>query len=90
MHCADSSGTAFPIPKKAFELPSSVIPRHYDITLQPDFKKFTFDGTVLIDVDILEDTNSISLNTLDLDIHSTHVLAESHVVRCVTYTHPAA
>lgn len=62
-------------------LPANVVPRHYDLTLEPDFAKFTFDGTVLIDVDVAEDSNSISLHTLELDIHSAKVSADGKVVR---------
>lgn len=54
-------------------LPTNVIPRHYDLTLECDFDKFTFEGTVLIDLDVAEDSAEISLNTLDLDIHSTTI-----------------
>ncbi|KAL2262821.1 hypothetical protein VTK26DRAFT_9403 [Humicola hyalothermophila] len=51
-------------------LPANVIPRHYHVTLEPDFEKLTFDGTVVIDLDVAEDSKSISLHTLELDIHS--------------------
>ena len=54
-------------------LPANVVPKHYDITLEPDFKKLTFDGTVVIDLDCVEDSNSVSLNTLELDLHSVKV-----------------
>jgi aminopeptidase 2 len=64
-------------------LPANVIPRHYDLTLEPDFKKLTYDGTVIIDLDVVEDSNSISLNTLELDIHSTKVLSGSQTIRLV-------
>lgn len=56
-------------------LPANVIPKHYDLTLEPDFKKFTYEGVVVIDLDVVEDTTSISLNTLELEIHSTKVMS---------------
>lgn len=65
-------------------LPANVIPKHYHLTLEPDFKKFTFDGTVTIDLDVVEETTSISLNTLELDIHSTKVLSGSQTIRSVS------
>jgi aminopeptidase 2 len=46
-------------------LPANVIPRHYDLTLEPDFKTFKFKGTVTIDLDVAEDTTSVTLNTLE-------------------------
>ncbi|KAI1428301.1 peptidase family M1-domain-containing protein [Xylaria sp. FL1777] len=54
-------------------LPTNVIPRHYDVTLEPDFEKFTFEGKVVIDFDVQEETQSISLHTIEIDIHSAHI-----------------
>jgi aminopeptidase 2 len=64
-------------------LPANVIPRHYDLTLEPDFNKLTYEGTVIIDLDVVEDSLSISLNTLELDIHSTKILSGSQTIRLV-------
>jgi aminopeptidase 2 len=61
-------------------LPANVIPRHYDLTLEPNFKDFTYDGHVIIDLDVVEDTTSISLNTLELKIHSTKILSGTHTI----------
>ena len=30
-------------------LPTNVKPQHYDLTLEPDFEKFTYEGTVTIE-----------------------------------------
>ncbi|KAH8700271.1 aminopeptidase [Talaromyces proteolyticus] len=54
-------------------LPTNVKPVHYDLTLEPDFENFTYEGTVVVDLDVKEDTNSIALNTLELQIHSSEV-----------------
>lgn len=64
-------------------LPANVVPKHYHLTLEPDFEKFTFEGTVLIDLDVVEDTTSVSLNTLELEIHSTKVLSGEETIRSV-------
>jgi len=61
-------------------LPTNVVPKHYDVTLEVDFDKFTFDGTVVIDLDVAKDSTSISLNTVELDIHSTTVHADGSLV----------
>ncbi|KAL1861140.1 Aminopeptidase 2 mitochondrial [Paecilomyces lecythidis] len=73
-------------------LPTNVKPLHYDLTLEPDFEKFTYEGTVIIDLDVVEDTNSISLNSNEIDIHSTTVFAGGAVVTSspeVTYNQDA-
>ena len=62
-------------------LPANVIPKHYDLTLEPDFKNFTFKGTVIVDLAVAEDSTSISLNTLEIDIHSTKILSGSQIIR---------
>lgn len=47
-------------------LPSNVKPTHYDLELRPDMEKFTFTGTVKIQVEVMEATKSISLNAQEL------------------------
>ena len=76
-------GGAMDISKGREILPASVIPKHYDLTLEPDFKKFTFDGTVIIDLDVVEDTLLFSLNTLEIEIHSTKIMSGSETIRLV-------
>ena len=61
-------------------LPTNVVPRHYDVTLEVDFAKFIFKGTVIIDLEVAKDSTSISLNTLELDIHTTTVHADGVLV----------
>ncbi|CAK7268956.1 Aminopeptidase 2 mitochondrial [Sporothrix epigloea] len=61
-------------------LPADVVPKHYDLTLEPDFSKFTFEGTVVIDLDVVNDTSSVSLHTLELDVHSVKVSSNGTVV----------
>jgi aminopeptidase 2 len=61
-------------------LPTNVKPVHYDLTLEPNFEKFTYDGTVVIDLQVNEDTDFISLNTNQIDIHSAVVSSKGNVV----------
>ncbi|KAM5450106.1 Aminopeptidase 2 mitochondrial [Microsporum audouinii] len=51
-------------------LPANVKPLHYDLTLEPNFEDFSFKGTVHIDLDVVEETTSITLNVLELTIDS--------------------
>ena len=47
---ADISGS-IDITKNREVLPTNVVPRHYDLTLEPDFEKFKFNGTGELKVD---------------------------------------
>ncbi len=58
-------------------LPKNVKPLHYDLVLEPNFETFKYEGEVTIDLDVKEDTTSISLNTLEIDIHETKVMTGS-------------
>jgi hypothetical protein len=49
-------------------LPTNVKPVHYALIVKPDFTTFTYPGKVAINLDILEDSNEVSLHTLDLQI----------------------
>lgn len=83
----DHTGGATPDPTQGRELlPTNVVPRHYDVTLEPNFDKFTFEGKVLIDFDVQEDTKSISLHTIELDIHSVHVKSGETVITSVQFS----
>lgn len=57
-------------------LPTNVTPRHYEVTLEPDLVKFTFEGSVIIHLDVVEDSTAISLHTLDLDLHKVEVACD--------------
>ncbi|PWY85970.1 lysine aminopeptidase apsA [Aspergillus heteromorphus CBS 117.55] len=61
-------------------LPTNVKPLHYDLTLEPNFETFKYDGTVVIDLDVAEDTTSISLNSNEIKIHDAVVSSQGAVV----------
>jgi aminopeptidase 2 len=69
-------------------LPANVVPKHYNLTLEPDFDKFTFEGTVVVDVDVVEDSSSISLNSLELEIHSGKISVNGESIRFVIFLIP--
>jgi aminopeptidase N len=56
------------------QLPRTVRPTHYDVAIVPDIKALTFDGKVSIAIDVLEATNSITLNALDMNFSSVALL----------------
>ncbi|KAF9203865.1 Aminopeptidase 2 mitochondrial [Haplosporangium sp. Z 27] len=51
-------------------LPTNVRPTHYDLTLTPDLKNFTFYGQILINLDVNKPTTAITLNSNQLVIIS--------------------
>jgi len=49
-------------------LPSNVRPTHYDLAISPNMDNFTFEGRVVINLDVKEATNVIALNSNELAI----------------------
>lgn len=54
-------------------LPTSVVPVNYNLHILPDFEKFTFVGTVVVDINICESVREITLHALDLQINAQDV-----------------
>ncbi|XP_011304312.1 puromycin-sensitive aminopeptidase isoform X2 [Fopius arisanus] len=55
--------------KKPFSrLPTDVRPYHYEISLTPDLKNFTFEGTQNVEIEVKNSTEKVVLNSLDIDI----------------------
>lgn len=56
-------------------LPNNLKPIHYDITVEPHLEEaIEFDGTVVIDLEVVEETSAITLNAIDLEISKTEVI----------------
>jgi aminopeptidase N len=52
------------------QLPRTAIPHHYAITVTPHAARLTFDGTVAIDLEVIEPTNQLVLNAAEMSISS--------------------
>ncbi len=50
-------------------LARSVIPLHYELTLAPDLRAFTFEGTETVTIEVHEATMGIVCNAAELQIH---------------------
>lgn len=57
-------------------LPTNVRPVNYKIELKPDLKKLAFDGRTVVTLQVYEPSDSITLNSLDLDIKSAEYVSE--------------
>ncbi|KAM0440052.1 hypothetical protein ACHAPT_001155 [Fusarium lateritium] len=77
---SDVASASLDISRGREVLPKNVKPLHYDLTLEPNFETFKYEGTVVIDFDVVEDSTSIALNTVDIDIHETIVEANGATV----------
>lgn len=51
-----------------YRLPRGVVPRRYELRLEPDLEAFSFAGTAEIDVEVREPVDEIFLNAADLEI----------------------
>jgi len=58
-----------------------VTPINYELTFEPDLKKFTFDGTESISVDCKKPTNTITMNCAELKIKSCQVKSAGKIIK---------
>ena len=57
-----------------YQLPKSVVPRHYDLLVRPDFGSFRFSGRVVVDVEVREPVDRITVHSLGLKITRAQVV----------------
>ncbi|ABN67768.2 alanine/arginine aminopeptidase [Scheffersomyces stipitis CBS 6054] len=65
-HSSSDSSSVVPADREV--LPTNVKPLHYDLTLEPIFSTFKFNGQETIDFHVNEDTDYITLNSLEIEI----------------------
>ncbi|MFP4073266.1 MAG: M1 family metallopeptidase [Actinomycetota bacterium] len=53
-----------------FRLPRHAVPAHYDIRLELDLETFTFSGSVGVDLEVTEATDTLVLNAAEVEIKS--------------------
>lgn len=49
-------------------MPTAIKPLHYSIRVKPDLTAFTFKGWMNVDLEVVQDTNKIVVNALDLQV----------------------
>ena len=52
------------------QLPRTAIPHHYSVTVTPHAERLAFDGTVRIDLDVVQPTRQLVLNAADISFAS--------------------
>lgn len=77
---AETADANLDISKGREVLPKNVKPTHYHLTLEPNLESFKYDGEVVIDLDVVEDTKSITLNTFEIDVKESKVTSGSDTV----------
>lgn len=55
------------------QLPRNARPLQYSISVTPDAQNLRFSGVTAIDVDVLEATDTLTVNAADLDFRSAHI-----------------
>jgi aminopeptidase N len=55
-------------PENPHRLPRTVVPRRYDLTLEPDLVEATFSGSETIAVEVVEPTSEVVLNAVEIEI----------------------
>jgi aminopeptidase N len=56
-------------PATAERLPADVKPLHYQLVVKPDFETATFDGDLVIDLQVDKATSRVTLNAVDLEVY---------------------
>jgi hypothetical protein len=65
-------------------LPTNVVPKRYTVELMPDFDAFTFDGSVVVEVDVVEATSAITVHSKEMVWSAATVTLASGVVVATT------
>lgn len=68
MTAAITAPVAAAVETTTSQLPRSVRPSHYELAIEPDVQALRFNGKVAIDLEVLQATDRIILNALDLSI----------------------
>ncbi|MEX2653919.1 MAG: M1 family metallopeptidase [Acidimicrobiia bacterium] len=72
-----------------YRLPRTALPQRYELRLEPDLETFTFSGDETIVLDIVEPTEQIVLNAVDIEIDQAILTdADGALVGQISYDEP--
>jgi aminopeptidase N len=66
------------------KLPKTVVPAHYAIDLKPDLTTLAVSGTEVVDIKVLEPTDRLVLNAVDMVLQSASLDGEAGQVAAIT------
>jgi aminopeptidase N len=72
------------------QLPTNVVPTHYDIFVRPDVDQRTFEGSVKIAIEVMEPTTTVTLNAADLAISRAILVSQGEEVASVVLSDQTA
>lgn len=59
---------------ESLRLPRHVVPSRYELSLQPNLAQATFEGSEIVDIEVLEPTDTIKVNAKELEILDAYVV----------------
>ena len=68
-----------------YRLPGSVVPRHYNLHLNPNLEAETFTGEVEISIEIAETVSEILLNSKEIDVKSARLIGENGEIEATEF-----
>ena len=68
--------------ESAFRLPRTVLPRRYELTIEPDLASATFTGEEAVAVEVVEPVTEIVLNSKELEIDEAWLTVDGQRVEC--------
>ena len=95
-HASREAGPSFPVatngqpfPWNKMRLPQAVSPLHYELLIHPNLTSLDFSGSVKIQMEVHEETNTIVLHSKDLNITKAALLGsaegQGQIVKVLEY-----
>ena len=70
-------------------LPKSTYPNRYEIELDVDLDNFSYTGVQKVDLNVVEATNNIVLNSVGIEVTKAKIQTTKQDIPCLLYTSPS-